>query len=386
MSSRSGLTLLETVVVVAILGVVAGALVPLLVTRREGSRRDETSEALRSLKRGIVGAPRPADGASDAGPSFLSDMGRLPDSLAQLRSPGGAPSFGRDPALRFGAGWRGPYVDVRRVDLSRDAFGRPLWYSPADTSPAPGTTWAGFVRSAGADGAHGTSDDLVAPLLPREVRVDLRGFVVHASGRPLAHGPVSVIFRRDGSVVDTTVSSDSLGMYALPSRAPGPVVARLPDDPPGNRTALLRGSATTTGSFDENVVFRVQNVTGGEVTLTSLTATWSGTTACYREVAVDGATVWSGVRCSGETATFSPTVALPPGAGAEGSLARHRVVLDALASPLPELLLAAGTEAGEATVALNDWRESAGTGAPADMHGITITVTLSDGLTATFTP
>lgn len=387
MRRAGGLTLLETVVVVAILGVVVGALVPMLVTRREGTRSEETAEALRRLKRGIVALPGPGGGEGDGGgPGFLSDMGRLPDSLPQLVVPGGAPSFARDPALRLGAGWRGPYVDARRGEVARDAFGRALWYSRSDTSPAPGTTWAGFVRSAGADGAHGSPDDLVAPLLPHEVGAEVRGFVVHASGRPLAHGPVSVAFRRDGSVVDTAVSSDSLGLYSLPPVAPGPVAARLPDAPPANRTAFLRGSATTTGLFDQNVLFRIQNVTGREETLTSLTATWSGTDACYREVAVDGAVVWSGIRCSGETASFSPTVALPPGAAAEGSVALRRIVLDARAPPLPELLLAAGTEAGEATVALNEWREGGGTGPRADMRGITITVTLSDGLTATFTP
>ncbi len=392
----AGYTVLEALVVLGILGVLAGTLLPLVFDSRQRDRAEETVRQLEALKSAIVGRRSPAEGAPERTFGFEGDIGALPDSLEQLVSRDGLPGFQLDPASGLGAGWRGPYLAGgladRGAELDRDAFGRPLRYAARDTVVG-GTPWAGWIRSAGPDGRHRTPDDLVAPLLAAEVRSHLRGFLTNGPGRVFAGAPVTVSFRRDGAVVDTLVATDSLGGYGIAGLIQGPVVVQAARGGSGQQTGFVQGSPTVSGNQFQNVAFEIANVSASPVTLTSLTVFVEAgfQDRCYREVVVDGDEVLptgggSNIRCHGEQLVFDVPVTLAAGSSSGRGAARRELALDAPTVLAPELKLGGetGGAAGTARIELNDWRVSDGTGPRADMRGVGLTVEFSDGLTAAF--
>lgn len=397
--ASGGYTLLEALVVLGVVGILAGALIPLVYDTRKRDRAEETVRQLEALKEAIVGRRTPAEGASERTFGYLGDMGQLPDSLEQLAAPDGLPAFQVDPASGLGAGWRGPYLPERFADreapVDRDAFGRPLRYAARDTV-VDGTAWAGWIRSAGPDGVHRTGDDLVAPLLAAEVRSDLRGFLTSGPGRVFEGAPVTVSFRRGGTVVDTVLFTDSLGLYGLEGLAQGTVVVRAARNAGGQQTAFVRGSPTVSGNSFEDVSFEIANVSASPVTLTSVTVFVEAgfRDRCYREFFINGDQILptgggSNIRCHGEQLVFDTPVRLEAGSASGRGAARHEAALDVPTVVAPELSLGGetGGATGTALVELNDWRVSDGTGPRADMRGIELTVQFNDGneITATFT-
>lgn len=391
-----GYTVLEALVVLAIVGVLAGALVPLLYDTRKRDRAEETVRQLEALKEAVVGRRIPSRGGSERSYGFVGDLGQLPDSLEQLVVPGGLPAFEVDSVSGLGAGWRGPYLPGRFVDreapVDRDAFGRPLRYAPRDTV-VDGTAWAGWIRSAGPDGAHRTADDLVAPLLAAEVRADLRGFLTSGPGRVFEGAPVSVAFRRGGAVVDTVVATDSAGLYRVDGLAQGPVVVRAARNAAGQQTGFVQGSPAVSGNQFSDVSFEIANVSSSPVTITSLTVfvETAFQDRCYRQVFFAGDEILpqgggSTIRCHGEQLVFDTPVTLAAGSASGRGAARRQAALDAPTVVAPELVLGGetGGATGSALVELNDWRVSNGTGPPADMRGVQLTVQFSDGLAVTF--
>jgi prepilin-type N-terminal cleavage/methylation domain-containing protein len=146
--SRHGFTLLELVVVIAVLGILVAAVTPSMVQRVMDSRIEETRVEAQSLYDGMAGKP------AESRFGFVGDLGRLPSSFMELGQQGGLPSFTTSTTRGVGMGWRGPYVNIGTTanDYLTDAFGR------AYTGAA-----SGQVRSAGPDGVSGNADDIVYP-------------------------------------------------------------------------------------------------------------------------------------------------------------------------------------------------------------------------------
>lgn len=149
-SSKAGLTLLELVVVVAIITVLAGVAIPTLSTYIENQTTDESAERMELL--------------AEAMRHYARDNLRVPDELADLVRPDGSDT------------WRGPYVTDYIQGWARkdpgyqnDNWGRALdWQAGGRVS--------GDLRSAGANGVMGDEDDLVLnvdvrPLL-REITLE----------------------------------------------------------------------------------------------------------------------------------------------------------------------------------------------------------------------
>jgi prepilin-type N-terminal cleavage/methylation domain-containing protein len=171
----SGFTLIEVIIVIAILAVVAGAMAPLAVQSINGSRRDLTNKRQEFIYRAIFGDP------SAPGSGFISDIGRLPAlNLAELTTPGSLPIYSlqpcgsRSPYLSegistaglpidvlqpcgIGMGWRGPYLleGANAAGLPVDGWGTPM------------VLQEGQIRSAGPDQNMNTvADNLVYPSTP----------------------------------------------------------------------------------------------------------------------------------------------------------------------------------------------------------------------------
>jgi prepilin-type N-terminal cleavage/methylation domain-containing protein len=143
-----GFTLLELVVVMAVLGILVAAATPSVVQRIMDSRIDQTRAEAQSLYDGMVGKP------AESQFGFVGDLGRLPSSFTELAQQGSLPGYTTSTTRGVGMGWRGPYVNMGTTanDYLTDAFGR------AYTGAA-----SGQVRSAGPDGISGNSDDIVYP-------------------------------------------------------------------------------------------------------------------------------------------------------------------------------------------------------------------------------
>lgn len=154
-----GFTLIEIVVVIAIVGILAGGSVPLVIQSLKFKREELTTERMKAIHKAIVGDPALGNFG------FLGDIGDFPSALSDLVSkPGGISAFAFYTA-NVGYGWRGPYLDLEFEDL-KDGWGNAFRYSTADGLPE------GQIKSAGPDGTFGNSDDIVFPFLPSGEKVE----------------------------------------------------------------------------------------------------------------------------------------------------------------------------------------------------------------------
>lgn len=123
-SSKAGFTLVEILLVVAILGILAGVAVI--------GVRGRTDKANKSACRASIQAIRTAIDAYDV------DNGTYPPSLQSLVARDSAPN------------WSGPYIQEAR--MLKDPWGHEFQYSPREDGCE--------IRSAGPDGQMGSGDDL----------------------------------------------------------------------------------------------------------------------------------------------------------------------------------------------------------------------------------
>ncbi|MBI5361977.1 MAG: prepilin-type N-terminal cleavage/methylation domain-containing protein [Planctomycetes bacterium] len=129
---RSGFTLLEIVVVVAIIAMLAGAAVPLASKMLQSQARKATKSEVEAL--------------GDAALEYFRDTGAVPGSVAALLANPGV------------TGWAGPYL----AGTVRDTISGLAGYEVDAWSRAyvvtAGTTWT--VASRGPDGITGNADDV----------------------------------------------------------------------------------------------------------------------------------------------------------------------------------------------------------------------------------
>ena len=148
MTSR-GFTLLELVVIVAVIGILAAAVTPTVMNEIMDTRVNATRSEGEGLHEAMVGAPS----AAGTRFGFVGDIGRLPTTLAELATQSGLPNYSTSNIRSIGMGWRGPYINsgTSTTDYQRDAFGRLFVLN------------SGQVRSYGPDGIANNTDDIVYP-------------------------------------------------------------------------------------------------------------------------------------------------------------------------------------------------------------------------------
>jgi general secretion pathway protein G len=104
---QHGFTLIEILIVVAIIGLIATLIAPNLIGRFERSKEEITKAQVEMLSSAVT--------------SFMLDLGRYPNSLEELIN-------STDPK------WRGPYLS--KGSLPKDPWGRDYQYkSPGDHGP-----------------------------------------------------------------------------------------------------------------------------------------------------------------------------------------------------------------------------------------------------------
>lgn len=151
-SRKSGFTLIEVIVVVAIVAIMAGIMIPMVYRVWESNDEELTRERMRALKVALVGDSRLVQNGVRTHFGYAGDIGQLPSSLDNLVVNGDG-----------AANWSGPYLPAG-FDPSaygQDAWGRAIEYATA--TDAAGRRAAATLRSAGPDGVSGTGDDLNDP-------------------------------------------------------------------------------------------------------------------------------------------------------------------------------------------------------------------------------
>jgi len=210
LASSSGFTLIEVIIVIAILAIVAGAMAPMAVRTIDSSRQESTLKRQQKVYEAIFGDP------SAHCTGFLNDMGRIPGgNLTELVVRGTLPSYAMQ-SCGVGMGWRGPYL-LEAVDVQ----GRPL-----DGWGTPMVFANGQIRSAGPDRSMSAgADNVYYPAVPITAnniygRIALEALVLDTSAaQPIyvpAGGQATLCYARDGAMQTVTATS-AMGVYSFPS-------------------------------------------------------------------------------------------------------------------------------------------------------------------------
>ena len=148
---KNGFTLIEVIVVMAIISIMAGIMITMVYRVWESSDEEITRTRMRELKTALVGDRRIVQNGVRTHFGYAGDIGQLPESLHDLIVDPGA------------ANWNGPYLPAGfdAATFNRDAWDRAIEYATA--TDASGRRSTAVLASYGADGVAGTADDIGDP-------------------------------------------------------------------------------------------------------------------------------------------------------------------------------------------------------------------------------
>jgi prepilin-type N-terminal cleavage/methylation domain-containing protein len=171
----AGFSLIEVVIVLALLSLMAGAASSVALRATRGNVKQKTLARMQELVGAMIGDPA----RNEFG--YLGDMGELPDaSLTQLFVRGAQQPAVADPVDGIVSGYNGPYI-LNAGDAATgfvDFWNSAIRYTPGSAQ----------LTSLGPDRTLGTADDIVypsaAPLLTGSVTVIVKGLLA-AGGPPI---------------------------------------------------------------------------------------------------------------------------------------------------------------------------------------------------------
>jgi general secretion pathway protein G len=258
--AAAGFTLIEVIVVIAVLAILAGAMAPLIAAKVDQARRFATEDQLQALSDALRAYERDVD-------AFPPDTGNPVNDLGELQ----ADTLGL-------AGWRGPYLTAQWAagDYAQDAWGGTITY--AYTAGAA----TAVLTSAGPDQVAGNGDDLALTVVKDYASVERR---------------VSDTYERL-----KLVAGDVYG--ASPTKAPSSYTI-----PPGATTSSTCTPTTSPPWFTAPA--RTGPRAQGGRRATTFTSPWSGAPPAAGAAAEAEAAAWT--TCSPWWRVPSPAAAAAPG-------------------------------------------------------------------------
>lgn len=149
-------TLIEVMVVMAIISILAGMMAPAVWKYWESEEIATTRERMREIKKGLVGDKSLVQNGVRTHYGFVGDNGELP--FHNFSASGGLSYLVSKPVGGY-PNWSGPYLSGFSSDWNKDAWGKAFRY--ALTKDAYGRYVNAELRSAGPDGVFDNPDDVV---------------------------------------------------------------------------------------------------------------------------------------------------------------------------------------------------------------------------------
>jgi type II secretory pathway pseudopilin PulG len=381
---EKGLSLIEVVVILAVMVILIALLVPSTVQILSGARRDVTLDEMENLKKAMIGDPNLKTSGVRSSFGYLGDMGNLPSTLDDLMTQGAQPAYAFNSSKGVGAGWRGPYATLGpgsdAASHRVDAFGNDYTYSNTDYVNGQGQTVDAKLVSLGADGVAGgtgNDEDVTLETLRAETTATVTGYGFDASGNPLDTTSVTINYPANGTLTSSTTTTDGAGFYQFSNIPFG--IRSISFNP---RLLYVPGSART-GSATNNVEFRVANYSSSAITVATFVATFTPTTGnafLRNQILWDGTQVWScsgsNPMGSGEQVSFSSNQTV----AADATPQLTRVAVDASNVQVPDIVIkGSGTEALIELIGFRTTDGSCASGTARNMTGATFSnVTLRD--------
>ncbi|MCX7770295.1 MAG: type II secretion system GspH family protein [Proteobacteria bacterium] len=147
MRDRCGFTLIELVIVIAIISILSGIMVPLVFKYWDTENREITKERMNLLKMAMVGDSRLVQSGVRTSFGYVGEYGQLPTDLSELVS--------------FGT------LDLHNENYKKDAWGNNFIYTYVYNDS--GKISSAKIISTGSDSKLGTSDDLEIVIDEKEV-------------------------------------------------------------------------------------------------------------------------------------------------------------------------------------------------------------------------
>jgi prepilin-type N-terminal cleavage/methylation domain-containing protein len=214
-----GFTLIELILVIVLIGILAGLASNLLANAVDQGRFDATQATLQNINYTIAGNPALVASGVRNSFGYVGDMGVLPATLTDLRTSPCVCPWTYDAASGTGVGWNGPYIDTKQNDsgsylYTLDGWGNALDYSHPPVAPLA----AGQVRSRGSDNAAGGSGyaaDITVPGAAITTTGTVAGTVTSAALIPVPGATVTITYPATGLAATASAATDNNGAFSF---------------------------------------------------------------------------------------------------------------------------------------------------------------------------
>jgi prepilin-type N-terminal cleavage/methylation domain-containing protein len=324
--NNRGYTLIEMVLVIVIIGILAGIAVQSLNTSDQNRRLEETIVEMEDIGRAIAGDERLITDGTRTDFGYVGDVGSLPSNLDDLVANPGGYSTWDGPYIRNNFNensedykrdaWNNPYVYAGGVSISSSAGGEPITRQFAGSvNELTSNTIKGIIRDKGG-------------LPPGDAFSDVNIVIYFPNGAGSVTGSPTIPSRSGEFSFDNQIpvgihliravdnnSGDSASKYiAVNPGSKTLTELRMPSNlwgtPGGGGGGVLEyvpGTALAYGPGNRNMSFDIVNNGTAAVTVSSVVLVFDiMPPAYYQRVLWDGQNVYNNQRlASGESAVFS---------------------------------------------------------------------------------